>query len=106
VILTRNTDALNGVLYQLQMKAEAAGLDINHNKIKFMRIIKNYNNNTNKVILNDVPYEAVSHFKYLGSLVTYNNDIMVEMQDRSASGNSCLQALENIMKARCISKKV
>jgi hypothetical protein len=70
-----------------------------------MRNIKNYNNNTNKVILNYVPYEEVLHFKYLGSLVTYNN-AMVEMQDRTASGNSCLQALDNTVKARYISKKV
>ena len=72
------------------MKAKSVGLAINHNKTKLMRNIKNYNNNTNKVILNDVPYEEVSHFKYLGSLVTYNNNIMIEMQDRTASGNSCL----------------
>ena len=71
-----------------------------------MRNLKNYNNNTNKVILNYVPYEEVSNFKYLGSLVTYNNDIMVEMQDRTASGNSCLRALDNIMKAGYVSKKV
>ena len=70
-----------------------------------MRNIKNYNNNINKVILNYVPYEEVSHFKYLGSLVTYNN-AMVEMQDRTASSNSCLQALDNTVKARYISKKV
>jgi Reverse transcriptase (RNA-dependent DNA polymerase). len=86
VISSRNTDALNEVLYQLQMKAKSAGLDINHNKTKFMRNIKNYNNNTNKVILNSTPCEEVSYFKYLGSLVTYNNDIMVEIQDRIASG--------------------
>jgi hypothetical protein len=61
------------------MKAKSAGLAINYNKTKFMRNIKNYNNNTNKLILNDVPYEEVSHFKYLSSLVTYNNDIMAEM---------------------------
>jgi len=72
------------------MKVKSVGLAINHNKNKLMRNIKNYNNNTNKVILNDVPYEEVSHFKYLGSLVTYNNNIMIEMQDRTASGNSCL----------------
>ena len=108
VILTthRNTDSLNGVLYQLQMKAKSAGLAINHNKTKFMRNIKNYNNNTNKVILNYVPYEEVSHFKHLGSPVTYNKDIMVEMQGRTSSGNRCLWALDNIMKARYISKKV
>ena len=43
------------------MKAKSAGLAIYHNKTKFMRNTKNYNNNKNKVILNYVPYEEVSH---------------------------------------------
>ena len=30
-------------------------------------------------------------FKYLGSVVTYNSDIMVEIKERTASGNSCVQ---------------
>ena len=88
------------------MKGKSAGLDIDHNINKFMRNIKNYNNNTHKVILSDVPYEKVSHFKYQGSPVIYNNDIMVEMQDRTASGNSYLRALDNIMKVRYLSKEV
>ena len=58
------------------------------------------------MILNDVPYEGVAYFKYLGSLVTYNNNIMVEIKDRIASCNHCLQPLANIMKDRYISKKV
>ena len=78
MILTRNIDSLNGVLYQLQMEAKFVGLDINHNKTEFMRNIKNYINNTIEVILNDVPYAEVSCFTYLGSLVTYNN-IMTEI---------------------------
>jgi len=57
------------------------------------------------VILNDVPYEEVSYFKYLGSLVTYNN-ITVEIKDRIASSNHYLPPLANIMEERYISKKV
>ena len=81
MILTRNIDSLNEVLYQLQMEAKLIGLDINHNKTEFMRNIKKYTNNTIKVILNNVPYVEVSCFTYLGSLVTYNN-IMIGIKDR------------------------
>lgn len=56
VILTRNIDSFNEVLYQLQMEVKLAGLAINHNKIELMKNIKNYTNNTSKVILNNVPY--------------------------------------------------
>jgi hypothetical protein len=31
------------------------------------------------------------YFKYLGSVVTYNSDIMEELKERTASGNSCVQ---------------
>jgi hypothetical protein len=81
------------------MEAKFVGLDINHNKTEFMRNIKNYTNNTIKVILKDVLYAEVLCFTYLGSLVTYNN-IMIEIKDRTASGYCCLQAFANIMKAR------
>jgi hypothetical protein len=40
------------------------------------------------------------------SMLTYSNDIMVEIKERTASGNRCLKALNSIMKARYISKKV
>jgi hypothetical protein len=38
------------------METKSAGFDINHNKNELMRNIKNYNNNTIKMILNNVPY--------------------------------------------------
>jgi len=87
VILTRNIDSLNEVLYQLQMEAKFVGLDINHNKTEFMRNIKNYTNNTIKVILSNVPYVEVSCFMYLGSVVTYNNNNMIGIKDRMPQVN-------------------
>ena len=86
------------------MEANFVGLHINHNKTEFMRNIKNYTNNTIKVILKDVPYAEVSCFTYLGSHVAYNNNNnnnnMIKIKDRTASGNCCLQAFSSIMKAR------
>jgi len=58
------------------MEVKLVGLDINRNKIEFMKNIKNYTNNTIKVILNNVPYAEVQCLTYLGSLVIYNNTII------------------------------
>jgi hypothetical protein len=78
VLVTGSTDALNEVS-QLQKEAKPARLDVNSNKTIFIKNIKN-NSITNKVILNEVPYEEVPCFKYLASIVTYCDDVMVEIK--------------------------
>ena len=97
-------DAINEVLCQLQKEAKPAWLDISNNKRKFMRNIKN-NNTTNNVILNEVSYEEVSCFKYVGSMVTYKNDVTAEIKERTASRNRFFQAFNSITKAKYTSKR-
>jgi hypothetical protein len=53
------------------------------------------------MILIEVRYEEVSCFKYLISIVTYNND-MAEIKERTALGNRCFQALNSTIKVRYI----
>jgi len=56
----------------------------NLNKINFT---SGCSNNTNKLILNDVPYEDVSCFQYRSSLVTNNGDIGVKIKEITSSVN-------------------
>ena len=86
------------------MEANMAGLEININKTKFMRneIINNTDITDNKW---KWLWSNIS-FKNLGSNITQNNNVTLEIQERIASGNRCFYALSKIMKARYISKKL
>jgi hypothetical protein len=53
--------------------------------------MKNCNNNTNNLFLDDVPYEDVSGFQYISSLVTNNNDITVEIKKNNCLCYPCLR---------------
>jgi hypothetical protein len=66
------------------MEANLTALGNNRSKTNFRRNIKNCNKNTNKLILDDVPYEDVSGLQYRSS-VTNNNDITVEIKEITAS---------------------
>jgi hypothetical protein len=83
--LNRNIDALNNVPYRLQTEAFSIALGNHRNKVNLMRHIKNCINNTNKIILNNIPHEDVSSFQYGIFLVTNISDIMVEIKEINTS---------------------
>jgi hypothetical protein len=79
---------------------------INRTKTKYMESSKNRTNGLSNIKLNGQPYEGISSFKYLGSIVAYNNDVMVDIKEKIAAGNRCLCALDNVLKARPTAKEI
>jgi hypothetical protein len=90
----------------MQPAAKEAGLIINRTKTKYMESSKNRTNGLSNIMLNRQPYEGISSFKYLGCMVAYNNDVMVDIKEKIAAGNRCLHALDNILKAKYVAKKI
>ncbi|KAJ4444925.1 hypothetical protein ANN_06724 [Periplaneta americana] len=60
----------------------------------------------NTFVLNEVTFEKVSRFRYLGSIVTEDNNILTEIKDKVAIGNRSLRALDKIIRTSYISKKM
>ena len=106
VILSRNLISLDEVIQQVQSETGPAGLEINCTKTKYMYNKSNVHSVPNTIVLNDVTYEDVSSFNYLGSIITNNNNILAEIKGKITAGNRCLRALDRLMKARYISRKV
>ena len=104
VLLARNTNNLEESLTQMQEIAIQAGLEINNNKTKYLNNAPA--NIANDIELNGARYEQVQNFKYLGSTVTANNEMIVEINEKLASGNRCLRALNKIITSRYISNKI
>jgi hypothetical protein len=51
-------------------------------------------------------FDRVQHFKYLGGVVTEDNEISREMKARIASGNTCYFAFQKLMRSSNASRKL
>jgi hypothetical protein len=86
-------DSVNTIKENSETLLEASrdiGLEINAEKTKYM-IMSHHSNsgqNQNIRIVNE-SFENVAKFKYLGTKLTYQNDIYDEIKSRLISGNAC-----------------
>jgi hypothetical protein len=54
----------------------------------------------------NMPFEGLSHFKYLETTVTNRNLIQEEFKGRLNSGNACYHSFQNLLSPRLLSKNV
>ena len=64
-------------------------------------IVQNQN-----ILIENLSFEKVEKFKYLGVMVTNMNDIREEIKRRINMGNACYYSLEKILSSRVFSKKL
>jgi hypothetical protein len=61
----------------------------------------NSGQNQNIRIANET-FENVAKFKYLGTILTNQNDIHDEIKSRLNSGNACYHSVQNLLSSRLI----
>jgi hypothetical protein len=83
------------------------GLEINAEKTKYINMSRypNTGQNQNVRIANEL-FEKVAKFKYLGTMLTNQNDIHDEIKSRLNSGNTCCHAIQNLLPSCLISKNL
>lgn len=87
-LLDRSQEHLRESFGNFERESERAGLSVNEGKTKYMSMSKAINQNQ-RLPLNIGAYnfENVSTYKYLGSLVTENNEKAVEIKEGIKAGN-------------------
>jgi hypothetical protein len=103
VIVGRTIQAMKEAFMALETSARKMGLVVNEEETKFMEVGKKLT--VAHFIVGNCTLEKVHMFKYLGSLVTYKNDISVEIKNRIGLGNTgkCYYGLRKHLGSRSIS---
>jgi hypothetical protein len=55
-----------------------------------------------EIINNNKNMDIVNQFQYLGSIVTHNNNINVEINRRITMGNRCCYGLQSLLRSKLI----
>jgi hypothetical protein len=81
------------------------GLEINEEKTKYMIMSHHPNSGENQNIrIANESFVNVAKFKYLGTMLTNQNDIHDEIRSRLNSGNACYYSVQNLLSSHLISK--
>jgi MarR-like DNA-binding transcriptional regulator SgrR of sgrS sRNA len=97
-------ETLNEVHMQMQTAASAIGLEININKTKYMRTKKGNEVVKSDITLHGQTFEEVDNFKYLGALITSQNEVEADIKGKISAGNRCYRSFSKILGTRYISK--
>jgi Reverse transcriptase (RNA-dependent DNA polymerase) len=101
-ILGRSVAAVRELFIQLEPVAQEIGLVINESKTQYM-------STTRKGVRRDLDcgesnFEGVTSFKYLGSLVTSDNDVTVDIKARLVAANKAFFAVRFLLKSKYLSR--
>jgi hypothetical protein len=87
--------------------SKEVGLEINAEKTKYMMLTRHQNVGQNRDIkIGNSPFENVSQFKYLGTIVTNQNSIQEELKQGLNSGTACYHSVQNLLSYHLLSKNL
>jgi len=105
---------LAGSLHTLKETAEALlaatreiELEVSADKTKYMVMSLDQNaGRIQSVRIDNISFQRVKEFKYLGTTLTNQNSIAEEIKSRSRSGNACYHSVQNFLSSRLLSKNL
>jgi hypothetical protein len=106
VLMARSKDAFVGLFKEMTREASLFGLEVNIKKTKYMIMdCRGTDRSTELTINKEERFERVTEFKYLGTIVTENNDIMPEIKQRINIGNRSFCALKKLLTSKIVTRK-
>ena len=106
VLIARNSQTLKDAFKQLDEGSTNIGLSINENKTKYLASSRTRQIGERFMECNNYKFERVKDFKYLGSVITEDNNVEVDIKAKIAAGNRCYYALSQYLRSRTLSRKI
>lgn len=104
-IMARTIPALSGAVEEFERAANQRGLKINEKKTMYMKTSRKppLTQTTSRIGNQDFP--VCHEFKYLGAMITEDNDVTTEIKARITAGNRCFWAVQKALKFRGLSRR-
>jgi hypothetical protein len=106
--MAESKDKLKEQLKKPINAAKRVGLEINAEKTEYMVVQRHEQIGCcNEVLeVENYKFKRVQQFKYLGTLITQNNEIGTEIKARIQAANKCYFGLTMLLRSRVISKNL
>jgi len=109
-----DVNILGGSIHTLKENAEALvaatreiGLEVSANKPKYMVMYRDQNAGRIQCVrIDNITFESVEGFKYLGTNLINQNSFAEESKSRLRSGNACYHSVQNLLSSRLLSLKI
>ena len=105
-MIARRFSSLTIAFEEFQDAAKGIGLQLNQDKTKYISSNPESRDLEGEVQIGEYKIEKVKAFKYLGSVVTSDNNVNTEIKSRLVAGNKVYFALQNLLKNKNILRKV
>ena len=91
----------------LVVASKETELKVNAEKTKYMVTSHNQNaGQSHNIKTDNISFERVEQFRYLGTTLTYQNSIQEEIKSRLKSGNACYHPVQNLLSSSLLSKNI
>jgi len=112
LVCADDVNMVGGSIHTLKENAEALvaatreiGLEVSADKTKYMVMSRGQNaERILRVRIDNITFERVEEFKYLGTTITKQNSIQEEIKNRLKSGNACYYSVRNLRLPVCYPK--
>jgi hypothetical protein len=104
VLLGESQESLKNIFLKLEKAAAKVGLQCNEGKTAYMCVDRRkLHQPANILNIGRFNFNKVQQFKYLGTIVTENNDVAKEVAARIQTVNKCYYGLAKILGSRVLS---
>ena len=107
-----DVDLIGESLHEIDAKAREfvteagrVGLKVNEGKTKIVHAVRGEPDGPRVVSCGGMNIEVVPEFKYLGSIITSNDEVSREISARIAAGKRCVGGLKRVLSSRKVSRK-
>ena len=109
-----NVEILGGSVHIIKKNRETLvlaskenGLELNADETKYMVMPRDQDAGRSHITKTDnISFERVGHFKYLGTTLKYQNSAQEEIKSRLKSGNACYHLVHKLLSSNLFSKNV